>query len=73
MVKLVPYRSIARGEHHHPHWSARSKIVCETLESLDMRFPELTVVINEIEKKHHAIVDVEEQAHGNKGKKGREA
>ena len=50
---------------------AISKIVCETLESLDMKFPEPTVDINEIKKKYHAIVDVEEQAHGNKGKKGK--
>jgi PPK2 family polyphosphate:nucleotide phosphotransferase len=35
---------------------AISRIVAETLESLDMKFPEPTVDINEIKKKYHAIV-----------------
>lgn len=35
---------------------AVSKIVAETLESLDMKFPEPTVDINQIKQKYHAIV-----------------
>jgi len=36
---------------------AISRIVSETLESLDMKFPEPTIDINEIKKKYHAIVE----------------
>ena len=39
---------------------AISKIVSETLESLNMKFPEPTVDIDEIKKKYHDIVEVEE-------------
>jgi polyphosphate kinase 2 (PPK2 family) len=38
---------------------AISRIVAETLESLDMMFPEPTVDIEEIRKKYHAIVEQE--------------
>jgi len=38
---------------------AISRIVAETLESLNMKFPEPTVDINEIKKKYHAIVEQE--------------
>ena len=38
---------------------AISRIVSETLESLNMKFPEPTVDINEIKKKYHAIVEEE--------------
>ena len=55
---------------------AISKIVSEALESLNMKFPEPTVDINEIKKKYHAIVEEEgqggekqEQAGGKEGKK----
>ena len=56
---------------------AISRIVSEALESLNMKFPEPTVDINEIKKKYHAIVEAEkkeqeEQAGGKKGKKGKE-
>jgi PPK2 family polyphosphate:nucleotide phosphotransferase len=56
---------------------AISRIVSEALESLNMKFPEPTVDINEIKKKYHAIVEAEkkeqeEQAGGKKGKKGEE-
>ena len=56
---------------------AISRIVAETLESLNMKFPEPTVDIDEIKKKYHAIVEeeadgekaeLEEQASGKKGK-----
>jgi PPK2 family polyphosphate:nucleotide phosphotransferase len=54
---------------------AISSIVCETLESLNMKFPEPTIDIDEIKKKFHAIVEEEgEQAGGKgdeKGKKGK--
>jgi len=36
-----------------------SRIVAETLESLNMKFPEPTVDINEIKKKYQAIVEEE--------------
>ena len=51
---------------------AISRIVAETLESLDMQFPEPTVDIEAIKQKYHAIVEAEEQdppAVGKKGKK----
>ena len=51
---------------------AISQIVSEALESLNMKFPEPTVDINEIKKKYHDIV-VEEQANekrDNKNKNG---
>jgi PPK2 family polyphosphate:nucleotide phosphotransferase len=38
---------------------AVSRIVAETLESLDMKFPEPTVDIEEIKQKYHAIVQEE--------------
>jgi len=38
---------------------AISRIVAETLESLNMKFPEPTVDIDEIKKKYHAIVEEE--------------
>jgi PPK2 family polyphosphate:nucleotide phosphotransferase len=44
---------------------AISRIVSEALESLNMKFPELTVNIDEIKKKYYAIV-----AKGKKAKKG---
>ena len=55
---------------------AISRIVSEALESLNMKFPEPTVDINEIKKKYHAIVEAEKkakegQAGGKKGKKGK--
>ena len=37
-----------------------SRIVVETLESLDMKFPKPTVNIDEIKQKYHAIVEEEE-------------
>ncbi|NEX22657.1 polyphosphate kinase 2 family protein [Thiorhodococcus mannitoliphagus] len=40
---------------------AIARIVAETLESLDMRFPEPSVDIAEIRKKYHALVDAEGQ------------
>ena len=40
---------------------AISKIVSETLESLNMKFPKPTVDINEIKKKYHAIVEEDEK------------
>lgn len=55
---------------------AISKIVTESLESLNMQFPEPTVDIAEIEKKYHAIVEKEKkekQAGGTKGEKGKKA
>jgi hypothetical protein len=57
---------------------AISRIVAETLESLDMKFPEPTVDIDEIKKKYHAIVEAEgdgpeaeldDQSASGKGKK----
>ncbi len=57
---------------------AVSRIVAETLESLDMRFPEPTVDIDQIKQKYHAIVQEERigaemagraLARGKKGKK----
>ncbi len=45
---------------------AISKIVSETLDSLDMKFPEPTVDISEIKKKYHEIV-VEEGKTGDAG------
>ena len=42
---------------------AISRIVAETLESLDMKFPEPTVDIGEIKRKYHAIVEEEAEAH----------
>ena len=53
---------------------AISKIVSESLESLNMKFPEPTVDINEIEKKYHEIVveeEKKEQAVGKKNTKGK--
>ena len=55
---------------------AISRIVSEALESLNMKFPEPTVDINEIKKKYHAIMETEKkekeaQAGGKKGKKGK--
>jgi len=38
---------------------AVSKIVAETLDALDMKFPQPTVDINEIKQKYHAIVEAE--------------
>ncbi|MGD9409394.1 MAG: hypothetical protein PVF12_05380, partial [Thiohalocapsa sp.] len=38
---------------------AVSRIVAETLESLDMKFPEPTVDIDQIKQKYHAIVEEE--------------
>ncbi len=57
---------------------AISGIVSETLESLNMKFPEPAVDINEIKKKYHAIVEEEkkkkaEQGDGNKGKKDKKS
>jgi PPK2 family polyphosphate:nucleotide phosphotransferase len=57
---------------------AISRIVSETLESLNMKFPEPTVDINEIKKKYHAIVEKEKkeqeaQTGGKKAKKGNKA
>jgi PPK2 family polyphosphate:nucleotide phosphotransferase len=55
---------------------AISRIVSEALESLNMKFPEPTVDINEIKQKYHAIVEQEggadeQEASGDKGKKGK--
>ena len=51
---------------------AISRIVAETLESLDMKFPEPTVDINEIKKKYHAIVAEEgETGAGKNARKGK--
>jgi len=48
---------------------AISRIVSETLESLDLKFPEPTVDIEEIKKKYHAMVEEkEEQADGKKNR-----
>jgi hypothetical protein len=57
---------------------AISRIVSETLESLNMKFPEPTVDINEIKKKYHAIVEKEKkeqeaQTGGKKAKKGKKS
>ena len=57
---------------------AISRIVSETLESLNMKFPEPTVDINEIKKKYHAIVEEEKkeqeaQTGGKNAKKGKKA
>ena len=57
---------------------AISRIVSETLESLNMKFPEPTVDINEIKKKYHAIVEEEKkeqeaQTGGKNVKKGKKA
>ena len=48
---------------------AISRIVAETLESLDMQFPEPTVDIEAIKKKYHDIVAAEGQAPPAGGKK----
>jgi PPK2 family polyphosphate:nucleotide phosphotransferase len=48
---------------------AISRIVAETLESLDMQFPEPTVDIEAIKKKYHDIVAAEGQAPPAVGKK----
>ncbi len=53
---------------------AISRIVAETLESLDMKFPDPSVDIGEIKKKYHAIVEEEtpgELRGDGKGKKAR--
>ena len=50
---------------------AISRIVAETLESLDMQFPEPTVDIEAIKKKYHDIVAAEGQAPPAGGKKGK--
>ena len=50
---------------------AISRIVTETLESLDMRFPEPSVDIEEIKQKYHAIVATQEQEPPAVGKKGK--
>jgi PPK2 family polyphosphate:nucleotide phosphotransferase len=42
---------------------AISRIVAETLESLDMKFPEPTVDLGEIKQKYHEIVEEEGEAH----------
>jgi PPK2 family polyphosphate:nucleotide phosphotransferase len=47
---------------------AISRIVTETLESLNMGFPEPTVDIDQIKRKYHAIVE-EELAEGRKGRR----
>jgi hypothetical protein len=41
---------------------AISRIVAETLESLDMKFPEPTVDITEIKQKYHEIVEAEAES-----------
>ncbi len=51
---------------------AVSRIMCEYMESLNMRFPEPTVDINEIKKKYHQIVEKgarQNQADNNRGSK----
>jgi PPK2 family polyphosphate:nucleotide phosphotransferase len=50
---------------------AISRIVAETLESLDMQFPEPTVDIEAIKKKYHDIVAAEGQEPPAAGKKGK--
>ena len=50
---------------------AISRIVAETLESLDMQFPEPTVDIEAIKQKYHDIVAAEGQAPPAGGKKGK--
>ena len=57
---------------------AVSRIVTEALKSLNMKFPEPTVDINEIKKKYHAIVEEEKEkkeAQGDvrKGKKNKKS
>ena len=62
---------------------AISRIVAETLESLNMKFPEPTVDIEEITQKYHAIEQKEgieaekgikaNKSEGKKGKKGKNA
>ncbi|MEA3276420.1 MAG: polyphosphate kinase 2 family protein [Pseudomonadota bacterium] len=54
---------------------AISRIVTETLDSLNMKFPEPTVDIDEIKQKYHAIAEEEEvqPAAKKKAKKGRRA
>lgn len=49
---------------------AISRIVCEALEGLNMRFPEPTVDIDEIKRKYHSIVEQEEAEGG--GEPGRD-
>ena len=46
---------------------AISRIVAETLESLDMKFPEPTVDIGQIKQKYHEIVEEEAEAHQQTG------
>jgi len=50
---------------------AISRIVAETLDSLNMHFPEPTVDINEIKRRYHAIVEKEERQVDKRGKKGK--
>ena len=52
--------------------AAISRIVAETLESLNMKFPEPTVDIDEIRKKYHAIVEAEGKGEAPKGEKKKE-
>jgi hypothetical protein len=53
---------------------AISRIVAETLESLNMKFPDPTVDIDEIKQKYHAIEQEEGvEAEGAKGKPGKKA
>lgn len=52
---------------------AISRIVSETLETLNMKFPEPTIDINEIKKKYHALIEIkgchsEMQAHASNKK-----
>ncbi len=42
---------------------AISRIISETLQSLDMKFPEPTVDIEEIKQKYHAIEAIQEMQH----------
>ena len=48
---------------------AISRIVSEALESLDMKFPEPTVDINEIKQKYHAIEEAEGKGEAPNGEK----
>jgi len=83
-TKYQDYRMLSKCSPAHAPWFiipsnhkwfrnlAISQIVRDTLESLNMKFPEPTVDINEIKKKYHKIVEAKEaQANDKKNEKGK--
>ena len=50
---------------------AISRIVTETLESLKMKFPQPSVDIDQVQKKYHAIVEIESMQKERQAKKGK--